>query len=79
MDLQWDRRAKNFNFVWSIPLGRTPCFLVWEKWASREIPYFFGLLKVAITRGFIGSVLADRVASNKWPEHMILKEEASSL
>ncbi len=38
----------------------------------RSLPYFFGVLKVAITLAFIGSVLSETIAANSGIGHMML-------
>jgi NitT/TauT family transport system permease protein len=43
----------------------------------RSMPYFFASLKVAITLSFVGSVIADTVASNKGVGNMMLIASSS--
>jgi NitT/TauT family transport system permease protein len=44
-------RASKFDILWNVGLPRT-------------MPYFFASLKVAVTQSFVGTVIAETVASN---------------
>ena len=46
-------------------LGATKLDILWNVSLPRAMPYFFASLKVAITLSFVGTVLAETVASNR--------------
>lgn len=46
--------------------------ILWNIGLPRSLPYFFAALKVAITLSFVGSVIAETVASNKGVGNMML-------
>lgn len=46
--------------------------ILWNVGLPRALPYFFASLKVAITLSFVGSVIAETVASNKGVGNMML-------
>lgn len=46
--------------------------ILWNVGLPRAMPYFFASLKVAITLSFVGSVIAETVASNKGVGNMML-------
>jgi len=46
--------------------------ILWNVGLPRSMPYFFASLKVAITLSFVGSVIAETVASNKGVGNMML-------
>ena len=46
--------------------------ILWNVGLPRAMPYFFASLKVAITLAFVGSVIAETVASNKGVGNMML-------
>ena len=46
--------------------------ILWNVGLPRSLPYFFAALKVAITLSFVGSVIAETVASNKGVGNMML-------
>lgn len=46
--------------------------ILWNVGLPRSLPYFFASLKVAITLSFVGSVIAETVASNKGVGNMML-------
>lgn len=46
-------------------LGATRREVLWNVGLPRTMPYFFASLKVAITLSFVGTVLAETVASNR--------------
>ena len=46
--------------------------ILWNVGLPRSMPYFFASLKVAITLAFVGSVIAETVASNKGIGNMMM-------
>jgi NitT/TauT family transport system permease protein len=46
-------------------LGATPIDIIRKVGIPRSMPYFFASLKVAITLSFVGSVIAETLASNR--------------
>lgn len=46
-------------------LGARKCDILWNVGLPRSLPYLFASLKIAITLSFVGTVLAETVASNK--------------
>ena len=50
---------------------------LWNIGLPRSMPYFFASLKVAITLSFVGSVIAETVASNKGVGNMMLIASSS--
>ena len=46
--------------------------ILWNVGLPRSMPYFFASLKVAITLSFVGSVIAETVASNKGIGNMMM-------
>jgi NitT/TauT family transport system permease protein len=46
-------------------LGARKLQILWKVGIPRSLPYFFASLKVAITLAFVGSVVAETVASNE--------------
>lgn len=46
--------------------------ILWNVGLPRSLPYFFASLKVAITLSFVGSVIAETVASNRGVGNMML-------
>lgn len=57
-------KAKRWEMLWNVGL-------------PRSMPYFFASLKVAITLSFVGSVIAETVASNKGVGNMMLIASSS--
>lgn len=57
-------KAKRWEMLWNVGL-------------PRAMPYFFASLKVAITLSFVGSVIAETVASNKGVGNMMLIASSS--
>lgn len=51
--------------------------ILWNVGLPRSLPYFFASLKVAITLSFVGSVIAETVASNKGVGNMMLIASSS--
>jgi NitT/TauT family transport system permease protein len=51
--------------------------ILWNVGLPRSMPYFFASLKVAITLSFVGSVIAETVASNKGIGNMMLRASSS--
>ncbi|WMS42641.1 ABC transporter permease [Acuticoccus sp. MNP-M23] len=51
--------------------------ILWNVGLPRSMPYFFASLKVAITLSFVGSVIAETVASNRGIGNMMLVASAS--
>ncbi|MFT4730606.1 MAG: NitT/TauT family transport system permease protein [Granulosicoccus sp.] len=51
--------------------------ILWNVGLPRSMPYFFASLKVAITLSFVGSVIAETVASNKGIGNMMLIASSS--
>jgi len=52
-------KAKKFDILWNVGL-------------PRAMPYFFASLKVAVTLAFVGTVLAETVASNRGIGNMMM-------
>jgi len=46
--------------------------ILWNVGLPRSMPYFFASLKVAVTLSFVGSVIAETVASNKGVGNMMM-------
>jgi NitT/TauT family transport system permease protein len=57
-------------------LGARKLQILWKIGIPRSMPYFFASLKVAITLAFVGSVVAETVASNKGIGYLM--QQASS-
>jgi len=57
-------KATKFDILWNVGLPRTA-------------PYFFAALKVAVTLAFVGTVLAETVASNKGIGNMMMTATAN--
>lgn len=51
--------------------------ILWNVGLPRSLPYFFASLKVAITLSFVGSVIAETVASNKGVGNMMMIASSS--
>jgi NitT/TauT family transport system permease protein len=51
--------------------------ILWNIGLPRSMPYFFASLKVAITLSFVGSVVAETVASNRGVGNMMLIASSS--
>ena len=51
--------------------------ILWNIGLPRSMPYFFASLKVAVTLSFVGSVIAETVASNKGVGNMMLIASSS--
>ena len=51
--------------------------ILWNVGLPRSMPYFFASLKVAITLAFVGSVIAETVASNQGIGNMMLIASSS--
>lgn len=51
--------------------------ILWNVSLPRSMPYFFAALKVAITLAFVGSVVAETVASNRGIGHMMMIASSS--
>ncbi|MEJ8472504.1 ABC transporter permease [Roseibium algae] len=51
--------------------------ILWNVGFPRSMPYFFASLKVAITLSFVGSVVAETVASNKGIGNMMMIASSS--
>lgn len=51
--------------------------ILWNVGLPRSMPYFFASLKVAVTLSFVGSVIAETVASNKGVGNMMLIASSS--
>lgn len=51
--------------------------ILWNVGLPRSMPYFFASLKVAITLSFVGSVVAETVASNKGVGNMMMIASSS--
>ena len=52
--------------------------ILWNVSLPRAMPYFFASLKVAITLAFVGSVVAETVASNRGIGNMMMIASSSS-
>jgi len=63
-DVMRSLKAKRWEILWNVGL-------------PRSMPYFFASLKVAITLSFVGSVIAETVASNKGVGNMMLIASSS--
>ena len=63
-DVMRSLKAKRWEMLWNVGL-------------PRSMPYFFASLKVAITLSFVGSVIAETVASNKGVGNMMLIASSS--
>lgn len=63
-DVMRSLKASKFEILWNVGL-------------PRSMPYFFASLKVAITLSFVGSVIAETVASNKGVGNMMLIASSS--
>ena len=46
-------------------LGASKLDILWNVGLPRTMPFFFASLKVAVTYAFVGTVLAETVASNR--------------
>lgn len=57
-------KASRFDILWNVSL-------------PRSMPYFFASLKVAITLAFVGSVVAETVASNRGIGNMMMVATSS--
>ena len=53
-------------------LKATKLDILWNVGLPRSMPYFFASLKVAITLSFVGSVVAETVASNRGVGNMMM-------
>ena len=51
--------------------------ILWNVGLPRSMPYFFASLKVAVTLSFVGSVIAETVASNRGVGNMMLIASSS--
>lgn len=51
--------------------------ILWNVGLPRAMPYFFASLKVAVTLAFVGSVVAETVASNRGVGNMMMIASAS--
>lgn len=58
-DVMRSMKATKFDILWNVGL-------------PRSMPYFFASLKVAITLSFVGSVVAETVASNRGVGNMMM-------
>ena len=58
-DVMRTLKASKFDILWNVSL-------------PRSMPYFFASLKVAITLAFVGSVVAETVASNRGIGNMMM-------
>ncbi|QCI64712.1 ABC transporter permease [Phreatobacter stygius] len=58
-DVMKTLKASKFDILWNVAL-------------PRSMPYFFASLKVAITLAFVGSVVAETVASNRGIGNMMM-------
>lgn len=58
-DVMKTLKASRFDILWNVSL-------------PRSMPYFFASLKVAITLAFVGSVVAETVASNRGIGNMMM-------
>jgi len=63
-DVMRTLRASRFDILWNVGL-------------PRAMPYFFASLKVAITLAFVGSVVAETVASNRGVGNMMMIASSS--
>ncbi|PZW45913.1 NitT/TauT family transport system permease protein [Humitalea rosea] len=53
-------------------LGAKPTDIIRKVGLPRAMPYFFASLKIAITVAFVGSIIAETVASNKGIGHLMI-------
>lgn len=58
-DVMRSMKASKFDILWNVSL-------------PRSMPYFFASLKVAVTLSFVGSVVAETVASNRGVGNMMM-------
>jgi len=58
-------------------LGATKTDILLKVGLPRSMPYFFASLKVAITLAFVGSVIAETVASNKGIGYLMLSASSN--
>lgn len=58
-DVMRSMKASKFDILWNVGL-------------PRSMPYFFASLKVAVTLSFVGSVVAETVASNRGVGNMMM-------
>ncbi len=58
-------------------LKATKLDILWNVGLPRTMPYFFASLKVAITLAFVGSVIAETVASNRGIGNLMMIASAS--
>lgn len=58
-------------------LKATKLEILWNIGLPRSMPYFFASLKVAVTLSFVGSVIAETVASNRGVGNMMLIASSS--
>jgi len=63
-DVMKTLKAKKFDILWNVGL-------------PRAMPYFFASLKVAVTLAFVGSVVAETVASNRGIGNMMMIASSS--
>ncbi|WP_108661903.1 ABC transporter permease [Acuticoccus kandeliae] len=63
-DVMRSMKATKFDILWNVGL-------------PRSMPYFFASLKVAITLAFVGSVIAETVASNRGIGNMMIIASSS--
>lgn len=63
-DVMKTLRASRFDILWNVGL-------------PRAMPYFFASLKVAVTLSFVGSVIAETVASNRGIGNLMMIASAS--
>ncbi len=54
-------------------LGATKFDILWNVGLPRTMPFFFASLKVAVTYAFVGTVLAETVASNRGIGNVMMK------
>lgn len=57
-------------------LGARKMQILWKVGIPRSLPYFFASLKVAITLAFVGSVVAETVASNEGIGYLMMSASA---
>ncbi|MGC1467265.1 MAG: ABC transporter permease [Pseudolabrys sp.] len=60
-----------------LSLGASRTDIVIKAGIPRSLPYFFASLKIAITLAFVGSVIAETVASNSGIGYLMLSASAS--
>ncbi|MEP0521065.1 MAG: ABC transporter permease [Hyphomicrobiales bacterium] len=63
-DVMRSMKATKFDILWNVGL-------------PRSMPYFFASLKVAVTLSFVGSVIAETVASNKGVGNLMMIASSS--